>query len=174
MSNSTCASLCSNQFAYEGKVSITLSRHGHKYPFSFHNEGTKFLFDSITKALAGYSVKDNLPSYIDIQEEVDDGVWGTCLKNAVPFTGVVYGDPAEATSSDGRLLLNALLTYDDKRPLLQIQKPRIVILDRRSNVLAFIRSDELKKLWEQITESTEALVEWTMIFKNTGVVSDAK
>ena len=168
MSNDMCASVCSNTLSYQGNVSITLRKDGHSYPFNFHNAGTKHLFDTITKSLAGYSVADSIPARVDVQQKLKSDQWATCLKNSVPFTGIVYGEAAEATSNDGKLLLNAVLTYEDKRPITTLSTPRIVVLDSKSRILAYIENEQLQQLWDQVTEDTEAIIMWTMIFKDAG------
>jgi len=153
-----------NSISYRGNLSVTLNVKGHKYPFTFNNHGTKHLLDTITRALAGYSITGATPRYIDFQHTLDGTQYQSVLKNLVPFTGIVYGEAADAEENEGRVLLNATLTYEDKQYITTLYSPRLVILDDEKRVLAEITEGDFQTLWNSITDATDALIEWKMIF----------
>lgn len=155
-----------NSVSYSGSLNVYLSVKGHKAPFTLHNNGTKYLLDTITKALAGYDISGCTPKYIDFQHKPVDK-YITVLTTAVPFTGIVYGEAAEAADNEGKLLLNATITNEDKQYNVNtLYNPRLVILDSNRLVLAEITgSTDLQLLWNSITASTDAIVDWEMIFK---------
>jgi hypothetical protein len=158
----------SNEISYKGVVTVTLNTQGHKRPFQMYNTGTKHLFDTISRAIAGYDITGSTPRYIDIQYTVSPDVYETALSTRIPFTGIVYGEAAEANSNEGRVLLNATITAEDKQPLNSLSDARLVILDSNRNPLAIIggsSSARVQELWDAITNSTDAMVEWALIFK---------
>lgn len=156
----------SNSISYQGCVEVTLNTKGHKRPMLLHNSGTKHLFDTITRALAGYSINGAIPRYIDIQYQRTPDVFNSALTSLIPFVGIVYGDAAEAGDTEGRLLLNATVTSEDKQPIATLTQPRLVILDANARPLALIEGDQIKSLWDAITDATDAIIEWKLIFSN--------
>ena len=155
-----------NTISYQGCVQVTLNTKGHKRPLLLLNSGTKHLFDTITRALAGYSINGATPRYIDVQYKQTPEMYASALTSLIPFVGIVYGEAAEAGENDGRLLLNATITNDDKQPVAIVNSPRLVILDASKRVLAQIEGEQIKTLWDAITASTDAIVEWKLIFSN--------
>lgn len=150
---------------YSGAVSVTLSTKGHKKPLVLKNSGTSHLFDVISRALAGYSIKGLTPRFIDIQRPVVVGAYESVLIAPVPVTGIVYGIAAHSDDGNGHLLMNATITFQDKQPLLNTTEDlRLVLLDSEQHSLAIIT--EVKSLWDSITESTDAYIEWSLTFKN--------
>ena len=158
----------SNETTYKGVVNITLSTKGHKRPFQMYNTGTKHLFDTLSKAMAGYSVTGCTPRYIDIQYASIPDVYQTALSTRIPFTGIVYGEAAEAGENEGRVLLNATITSEDKQPINTLSDARLVILDGNKRPLAIVggsNSAQVQELWNAITDATDAIVEWSLIFR---------
>ena len=155
----------SNAVSYRGNLSVTLNVKGHKYPFTFHNHGTTNLLKTIVKALSGYSITGCIPRFLDFQQ-LEDSVYKSVLSNPVPLTGIVYdySEGSDTTQAEGKLLLNAIITYNDKQHITTLNCPRIVILDSNKQELAIISEGELRQLWSLITESTHALIEWEMVF----------
>lgn len=159
----------SNSISYKGVVTVTLSTSGHKRPFQMYNTGTKHLFDTLSRAIAGYPITGATPKYIDIQSATLPDVYETALSTRIPLTGIVYGEAAEASDNEGRVLLNATITKEDKQPVSTLNDGRLVILDGNRRPLAVIggtnNSSQIQALWEAITDSTDAIIEWTLIFR---------
>lgn len=158
-----------NTISYTGTVNITLNTKGHKSPLKLKNSGTKHLMDTIARALAGYSINGCTPRYVDIQQQLDGEPYETVLRSRVPFTGIVHGVPAGADvgSDCSKILMNATITYEDKQPIAVLNSTaRLVMLDSAMRPLATINSD-IPLLWEKITESTDAFIEWTLTFENS-------
>ena len=155
-----------NNLQYQGTVSITLDVLGHSSKQYFFNAGTKHLFDTITKALAGYSITDCVPRYLDVQQQITTTEYASVLRTTIPFTGIVYGDAAEAPDDKGILLLNATITAEDKQPLKALRSPRIIITDTSKRPLAIIDDASIQTIWDSINESTDAIVEWRLQFSN--------
>lgn len=159
-------SIALNNFQYKGTVSITLDVLGHKSKQYFFNAGTKHLFDTITKALAGYSIAECTPRFLDVQHQITSTEYASVLRTTIPFTGIVYGDAAEASDNDGVLLLNATITAEDKQPLRALHNPRIVMTDAFKRELAIIDEASIQAIWDSINQSTDAIVEWRLQFSN--------
>lgn len=156
-----------NTFSYRGEVTVSIKNKGVTFPSFMINQGTKHLLDTVTRALAGYSIKEFVPRYVDIvhgSPKLEDSP--SCLVQPCLLSGVVYGAPAEATDSEGVLLLNSIITYEDKRNIATLDNPKIVLRDASSNILAYVESATVNDLWEKITDGSEALIEWKMIFTN--------
>ena len=56
----------------------------------YNNKCTSNLGNLIIKALAGYSIRDSIPSLLDIEQLTGDNKWGSILQSKVPFTGTTY------------------------------------------------------------------------------------
>lgn len=168
MNNTSSVSSTSTVLDYHGFLNVKLKHKGKVFPFTFVNNGTKFLFDTITKFLAGYEVSDCVPKYFDFQTKTSSGEYVSCLQSTIRLTGAVYGDMAQASSSDGRVMYNAIVTYEDKSSRSALVSPRVVLKDSSNNVIAVIQNENLHEVWESIVKGTEAVIEWTMVFKNQG------
>lgn len=156
-----------NKVSYQGNVSLSLKNKGEHIVYSIKNSGTKLLLDTITRALAGYSIENSIPKYIDIQVSYDGkSSYTSGLLKAIPLVGVVYGEPAGAEKNNGVLLLNATITYADKAPISAMTDARLVLLTEDMKVLASIEDDsgDITTMWESITSSTDAIVEWKLSF----------
>jgi len=167
MFNTSSTAQVKNEITYTGCVSVTLRTNNQKYKVKMYNTGTKHLLDVITRALAGYDISGMIPKYFDIQtfDEIKDE-YVTALTNHIPFTGIVYGPAADAGDTDGRMLLNAVVTFEDKQVLPVLASPRMVILDEKKRPLAIIETQDINDLWSAITASTDAIIEWSLLFTN--------
>ncbi len=154
----------SNTFSYNGSVNISLKTKGRIYPFSFHNTGTKLLLDTVTKALCGEDISDSRPTHLDIQHLVA-GKYVSALKSPVPLTGAVWGTAAQASPNEGVVLVNGVITEEDKEITVgTLTSPKLVITTDSGGILASIDSSNIQTMFSSITESTDALIEWRMIF----------
>lgn len=176
MSNISSVATTTSNISYNGFLNVKLKHKGKVFPFMFVNSGTQFLFDTITKFLAGYTVYDCVPKYFDFQTKNDDNNYVTCLQSSVKLTGAVYGEAAgaqrsndnESKSTEGRVMYNAIVTYEDKSSRTTLNSPRVVLKDSSNNIIAFIENQQLQSVWDSIVKGTEAVMEWTMVFKNQG------
>ena len=174
MNNTSSVATTSSNISYNGFLNIKLKHNGKVFPFIFVNSGTQFLFDTLTKFLAGYTVYDSVPKYFDFQTAVSTNTYVTCLKSKIRLTGGVYGELAGANRSDrnedksaeGRVMYSAVITYDDKLLDESLNSPRVVLKDSSNNIIAFIENPQLQTVWDSIVKGTEAILEWTMVFKN--------
>lgn len=159
-------STISAPFGYTSDISIKFECKGHPFVLKFKNTGTKHLFDTITKALCGYPIDNALPETLDVQSNGD-----TCLRHSVYFTGAVYGDAVNDDSERnyGVLALNTVLTYEDKLSIVKLTDPRLVLRGRDGEELCYIgeaQAGQIQQMWELITQDTNALIEWKLIFNN--------
>ena len=152
--------------SYDSDIKVSFSCKGHPFTLKLKNKGTFHLFDTITKALAGYNVSDNLPYGVDFMD--DNGK--KLLRRTVPLTGIVYGNAADtsiiSSSEKGALKLEALVVNEDKEESKDVSGARLVLVDRLGNVLCEINDTRVTNMWKQITENTDALIEWKMWFYN--------
>ena len=171
-----------NSFTYNGKVSFKLKRNGREYSLYTHNEGTKYLWDTVTKALAGQNVSDRVPRYIDfeyvLKEIVDTKekeVPHSLITEPIPFTGIVWGEMAQEVTSEhnGTLMLTAVITANDKLSVdtsnPSITRLQLTMKSKEGRTLATVSDDSLYDLYNSLTEGTDAVIEWRMIFKNEEV-----
>ena len=152
--------------SYSGIVSIHIKRGKSTYPIVVKNTGTRLFFDIITKCLAGYDIKENLPYGIMVKMENGDSM----LNQIVPFTGIVYGSEAmdgDTSSDQSALLLNAVILNEDKLPAASNVTPaKMCIVDKFGNELASI-NDKVSEMWELLDEKSDAVIEWKLYFMNT-------
>lgn len=157
-------------FSYRGDVKIHIqNRNGMcNSPFYFHNNGTKVLFDAITRALCGKDISDEIPTYLDIYIYDSSGTTrlGSKLKHPLPFTGTVWGDSAGATAREGKLLFKTLITLSDigYMTVSNSDKAQLVLLSKSGQVLCTV--DTALNWLDEITASSDGLVVWTLTFSN--------
>lgn len=166
--------LVSNSFTYEGEVSFKLKRNNKLYTINTHNAGTKFLVDAIAKALAGNDITSNLPKYLDfIYTFTNDGEEqiGKLITSPTPFTGIVWGDAASVETLDNNtscLLLSATIAATEKLTVAieEVDSIQLCMKSLNGDILAYIKDDVLKDLYQSLTDGTDAVIEWRMLFKN--------
>lgn len=154
-------------FSYKGTVKIQIKSKKHNLsPYYFSNNGKKAFFDTITRALCGENVVDELPYYLDVYTYDSNGnVIGSLLRHPLTFSGTVWGAPAGATSDNGCVLYKTLITKDDLGYINAANNTEIVLLSRTKEILCGVTDNELKWMSE-ITDSADALVLWTLQFSN--------
>lgn len=154
--------------SYNGTIKVIVNDRGHKYELNLHNQGTKLLYDTVTKALAGYSIQNDVPKYIDITySDNESGTYKSALLSPVVITGIIFGAPAAATSNDGKLLLNTEIDNSKKAPTSYSgDNWRLELLSVSKGILAIIENTngQVKTIYDNITETNEVLIEWTLKF----------
>ena len=152
--------------SYDSEIKVSFRCKGRPFTLDFKNKGTFHLFDTITKALAGYDVSDNLPYGIDIIDSNDKKL----LRRSVPLTGIVYGNAADSrinpSLDEGVLKVEALIINEDKEESRNIDSGILVLVDRLGNVLCKIDDEKVATMYNDITQNTDALIEWKMWFYN--------
>ena len=134
----------------------------------FKNTGTKELGLIITKALAGYSIADEVPKFFNIQ--MNEGtdlkpIWTNLLTRELPFTGITYSNDVD-DECIGKLDLNCIVLASDKLILSVTENAtlRLIMLNNKGNILAEVIDNELPVLFNDITEGTDCIVKWNMSF----------
>lgn len=158
-----------NTLAYTSAIVMTFRNKEKVRKISLKNNGTKHLFDTIAKSLAGYDISANLPKTLDILDE-EKNSW---LLRKVYFTGITFGDKPITTSIDlvnndySTLLLNAIVTFDDIVPSTKAVKKvsEICIKDSEGKVLCQITHD-VEDIISSVNKNTDAVIQWQLIFSN--------
>lgn len=158
----------SNALNYKGEVRITLRRGDLSYSYDLENEGTKHLLDTITRALAGESIQGNTPKYLDILHgDYDISKQSSCLMSPILLSGITWGEAAEAATNEGRLLVNASVTHEDKKAIAKLSRPRLALKDASGKIIATISNHTaIQQMWESVDDGAEALVAWSLVFSN--------
>ena len=151
-------------FSYTSDISVKFECKGKPFILNFKNKGEQHLFDIITKALCGYSITDALPETFDITSNGN-----TCLRHPVYFSGGVWGDAVDENRVNcGMMSLNTVVTYEDKISITKLTNPQLLLKGRDGQVLCSISDigGQIQTMWELITQDTNALIEWKLIFSN--------
>lgn len=164
----------SNSFTYEGKVDFKLQKNGKLYSIQTDNEGTKYLLDVISKALSGQDISKDIPKYIDFICIDNNGEELSLINHLVPITGAVWGALAcENTeidiNSNGCLLLSGNIEATNKISISENDynnEFQLCLCSATKNKLAIIQNESLKNLYLSLTEGTDAIIEWRMVFTN--------
>lgn len=164
----------SNSFTYEGKINIKLKNKNKTFTLKVHNEGTKFLADTIAKALSGANISENIPRYLSFicgekDEKGNINSPESLLTSNIPFIGKVYGDMARTSDMPenwGCLLLSVTISATDR--LLKINTPnkQLRMISSDGTLLAYIEDPILDTLYDSLKDGTDAIIEWRMIFAN--------
>ena len=166
-----------NNIDYNGDIKVTINDRGHKSELKLHNNGTKLLFDIITKALAGYSIKGETPQYIDIKYtknnedfSIETNPYLSALLSPIVITGKIYGPPAGATTEQefGRLQMEAELDHSVKIDGISGYNWKLQLLNNSLEELAYIdnTNSQVSNIYDAITTNHEVIIEWALQFSN--------
>lgn len=144
---------------YSGVVDIKKQFNGNLNILTTHNSGTNALFKSLAKALAGYSIKNEIPSAIRI---IDDEGNSILSRGSVPLSGGVYdleGDTWKTSYSF------SLTSNDIVGTIIDGTEYRLQMLSNNNDILAetIIDGDNLN-----ISKQMSLVVKWDMILSNKG------
>lgn len=171
----------STSFNYVGEVEIKLRRNGTDLIINKKNAGLKNLFRIVCRGLAGYSISNERPMYVDLRYVSDEetGATTSCLKKKIPLTGTSY-QLVKVSGSDNTywvLKLTATIASSDIiSSLNSAYKYRLYLMNNsetESNWLAVIEikyDEELSK----ITDGTQALITWKLRFQNLDGTQEGK
>ena len=165
-----------NDIGYKGIVTAHILRNGKKYDIAIHNNGTKFLTDTIAQALCGESIRHRLPTFLNITYTTSGEERHTnLLLNMIPFTAIRW-EENEAIST---VTLNAIITPSDKSSVvvpdqcdmyLQMYDPSgtnlMASVMCTTNTSAEDYNDSLYQIYTSLDQGTEAIIEWKMQFIN--------
>ena len=158
-----------DNISYNGNIKVTINDRGHKSELKFHNSGTKLLFDTITKALAGYSIEGETPQYIDIKYSQDNVTFTSALYSPVIITGKIFGDPAGAgrNTDFGIVQMNAEIDHSVKIDGIEAEYWQLQLLNSSTGILAIVdNSNDVKEIYNAITGNHEVIIEWALQFSN--------
>lgn len=156
-------------FRYASDINISFSCKGHPFTLNMKNKGEKYLFDTISKALCGYDISNDLPKTFDVVQ--NNGLSeSTCLRRQINFTSIVYGDAvSEDRGNKGIVSLSTVLTYEDKQSINHLNEPKLVLKSKSGETLCTIGDEyasQIQTMWSLVTKDTDALIEWRLIFDN--------
>lgn len=143
---------------YNGIVNIKLKIKDKVINISTHNAGEATLFQAISMALAGYDIKQYLPSSISFFEEDVQK-----LKQPVPIIGLAYSNDISNESRKWYTVFNATIPYelfDSPQPSANYT---VKLFDASNNVLATINN---VKLVDGFSKGEELVIEWKMYVNN--------
>jgi hypothetical protein len=153
-----------NNISYYGVVRVNSGDE----KLELHNKGTAQLGILITKALAGYSVIEDVPKYFMFEIKQEDE-WVPLLNRNIPFTGIVYDtDISENDDKIGNLNFSCIILYTDKLipSVSSLATLRLCMLNKKSQVLAQVVDTNLYKVFNDIVEGTDCIINWDMSFHN--------
>jgi hypothetical protein len=149
---------------YIGSVNISIPVNGKTLKINRKNKGLPELFRLLVRALAGYSIVADKPSYIDLRYLNEDGEWESCLTNRQSVSQLSYN------LSDGSWIARAASTIPysalSVTPIsdIGVASFRVYLMNKNTD-LAYI-DVEANDVYK-ITPGTQALVEWILKIINT-------
>ena len=150
---------------YSGNVKLNLKINGKNIQINKHNNGLPDLFRLISKALAGYDISNEKPSYIDLRYMNQSGEWESCLSNKQSISQLSYNlsngswiTKAASTIPYAALIVTPISSLGENVPF------RIFLMNKRTD-LAYIDVDSSDVY--KITPGTQALVEWVLKIFNS-------
>lgn len=148
-------------FGYKGMVNLKLKIKDKVINISQHNTGTNYLFKSIYKFLTGNYEKPDIPTYLDLREEVQN-TWisrlntdirlsaGNYTDSQASVNGIIRFDNIIGTSiSSGTFRLYLMSDYNSQSV-------------RQDLAYISISAEDLSK----ITAGINLIVEWVMTVTN--------
>lgn len=157
-----------NDLMYNGNVHITL---GTDDTIIVNNTGTIHLGRVITKALAGYSITNEIPKFLDIYVMDSNSNYRISLLNRkLPFTGIMYNNNIDDTQGSliGDLKLHCIVLHTNKtQNSVSNGDVRFGIYNSKEDLLAEVISTNLRDVYNGISDGTDCIVDWTMSFYNS-------
>ena len=150
----------SSYIGYEGNVELTFFRNGTKIVIKKKNAGVKNLFRILCRALAGYDISGEIPSFLDLRV-VNGSSTSSILNNKIALTGKSY----RIESNDWVLKITGTIAYSDlMNPEISESSTYRLYLMNTSADLAYLNVEATDLAG--ITEGTQMLVNWTLKFQN--------
>lgn len=178
-------SLASNSLDYKGIVTVKLNKGNKSYSVPMHNAGTEYLGNFISKALACYyvnnvtSMKNDAPTWFNLEYQDSSKNWQPLLKNVVPLTGTTYGkDTSDLSTVLGKVRFVIPLQSSSViiRTGIANRNIRISLYNNRvpKEILATIEGEKLgddinvtlHTLYDALTSGQDAMINWVMFILN--------
>ena len=159
-----------NNLSYYGLARIQLNDK----VLELQNRGTRKLGLVITKALAGYDVNTDIPKFFGIQLK-ESTTWTDLLNRKLPFTGITYDPASNDTSATdaciGKINLSTIVLNTDKlQPSVSTNATlRLCVFSSdltNEGILAEVIDPNLTKVYNDIVEGTDCVINWDMSFFN--------
>lgn len=153
---------------YVGEVHISYKRNGKVYESYKHNAGVAGLFKFVCKALAGFDVSKECPTFIDLRASTDNIAYSSILTSQIPLSGKTYYQEqgnnewlykAQATIPASHITVTIAEEVDTSFRLYLMTKIGQTVVD-------FAYLDLEQEELVNITPGTQALVEWILRFQN--------
>lgn len=165
-----------NSVGYEGEVSVRLS-NSKDVPIHLHNAGFKPLWNALAKAMAGYDITSEVPTYFSVYSRTESATgddYQDCLYAHIPFVGTVWGDVVEKNEDSTSVRFTATVTKRDRRIKVPSGSVAVLRMFSRSGELLAQVEDTIDKVIAKSHNSmitgVDAIYEWKMTFKN--VITD--
>ena len=143
---------------YNGEVSFKYIINGKLVRSNTHNAGTKNLFKILTRALAGYDIRSDLPIKIDLQDSSNNNL----LNHSAYLSGTRYylGDDDNwsvyYTTTLQKSNMSAITVNDNEKYKLVLQslKEDMATVDISSNLV------------QNILDGAQLIIDWRLFFTN--------
>ena len=164
---------------YEGIVELSFVKNGKTLRKTVHNAGLDALFMALCKALAGYSIKEDRPVYVDLRKGPYSSDNGTSiLSRRVSVSGSSYSYDTDLRKWTCKL--SATISYTDLMSSAELQSEeeiRLYLLNGKKTPsdLAYITLKdygETSSELDSLMPGTQILIQWKMYFGNTSYVEE--
>lgn len=159
---------------YEGVVTVKLTNNGVvSRSLTMHNAGLKRLWTVIARAIAGYSIQNETPMFIDIANIAKIGEtyrYVSCLKETkLKISGAIYGDIVSDDPQSTSVKFTAVFTNNHRASQISPFNPGFVMYNADGPMAVVVGGDydpELATLINSVDSQTNMVIEWVMTFKN--------
>ena len=159
--------LVNQGIGYGGTVRFKTVTKGIVNEFTSHNSGTKYLLDGLAEVMCGYDSSNRthnvIPDHIDVVNSSNQSI----MIHKPSKQGYVWGEPAMSVT-EGSISSAALFRFtiydSDLNPLTRSSESlRLLLLNSGGETLATIE-DGVAAFIEDVSPTTDGLVEWTLSF----------
>jgi len=168
------------QIGYQGLVEVKYLIHGKEVRHKGHNKGLNAMFKYLCKLLTGdtRTISADSPTFLDVRlewldAETEKFTSKSCLYNLISISNPEYY--FDTTLSSWVTRFTIVLSYNMINFELVNNHPEatthLYIKSASGNDFAELVLDERQVSLSDIVPGTQALVQWTMLFKN---ISDSE
>lgn len=153
---------------YAGSVVIRYRIKDKVVESKYHNNGLPNLFRVISKALTGVDVSNEKPTSIDLRSSNDGSTWTSCIGSGGIATGVYFTQEtpvAPQTVGDWVTKATTTLSYTQLIDTSFSDEYYRLYLVSNTADLAFL--DVEKSGLSNLTQGTQAIIEWTLKVSNS-------
>lgn len=145
---------------YTGEVTIKYKAKDTILQVKKYNHAEQNLFEVLCKALAGYSVTQDIPAYLDIRAaETDTDIYSSCLQDYSPISGITYTyiNDTWKTNYNAEVSFTDIIATD-------ADYYRLYLISKTNNDLAYLTLS--KEDFKKIVPGIQLLLTWSMYFTN--------